>query len=58
MYIVFEDGEFKTILAYRNEVVELLEKCERRTEPYDIYELKDVYPERYTDFVPDYYKNW
>lgn len=58
MYIVFEDGEFKTILAFENEVVELLEKCERRTEPYDIYKLNDVYPERYTDFVPDYYKNW
>lgn len=57
MYIIFDGEGFKTI-GDEQDVKELLQQCEHGTEPYTIYALGDLYPEPYTDFVPDFYNNW
>ena len=57
MYIIFDGEGFKTI-GDEQDVKGLLQQCEHGTEPYTIYALGDLYPEPYTDFVPDFYNNW
>ena len=58
MYLIFESGEFKTILTREAEVVELLENCGYREEPYEIYKLGDLRHIQYTEFVPNFYENF